>query len=161
MYTTTRYNYPYRSSTRPVAPPVHPLDHKRRVREELKHLGVSWFGLATMESEYLPSLIHADEHIGGVVYGKHPDGFAMLVATDRRVIFLDLKPLFQNEDEITFDVVSGVSFGHAGLGSTVTLHTRVKDYPIRTYNQTCARNFVQYIELRCLEHKNQRENSYD
>lgn len=166
MYTPTRYGYlqrnrminPYKPCTKQF---VHPLDHRKRVRRDLKKLGVSRFGLSTMESDYLPKLIHTDEAIGGVVYGHHPDGFAMLVATDRRVIFLDRKPLFENEDEITYDVISGVSFGHAGFGSTVTLHTRVKDYPIKTYNQKCAHRFVEYIESRCLEHKNRRENYYD
>jgi hypothetical protein len=114
-----------------------------------------------MESEYLPAIIHPDEEIGGVVYGHHPEGFAMLVATDRRIIFLDKKPMFEVEDEVTYDVVSGVSIGHAGFGSTVVLHTRIKDYPIRTYNLKCAYGFVEYIEARCLEHKNERGNRYD
>lgn len=166
MYTPTIYSYPYRSrlsSRRPHTPPsVHLLDHrKKRVKQELKRLGVSWFGLSTREAEYLPTIINFDEHIRGVVSGHHPDDFAMLVATDSRILFLDKKPLFENEDEITYDVVSGVSFGHTGFGSTVTLHTRIKDYPNRTYNQKCARGFVEYIETRCVAHKNRGENYYD
>lgn len=161
MYASTRSNNLRRSimlgADKPqVNQPIQPLDHQKRVRRELKQLGVSWFGMSTMESAYLPTIIHPDEHIGGVVYGRHPDGFAMMVATDRRILFIDRKPLFENEDEITYDVVSGVSYGHAGLGSTVTLHTRIKDYPIRSYNRKCAHGFVEYIEERCLEHSNSR-----
>lgn len=125
--------------------------HKRRIRKELRDLGVSRSALLRMEAHYLPHIIHPDERLGGVVYGHHHDGYAMLVATDRRIIFLDKKPLFVNEDEIKYDIVGGVSFGHAGYGSTVTLHTRMKDYAIRTLNQRCATTFVEYIESRCLE----------
>jgi hypothetical protein len=133
--------------------PVHvdPNDHRRRVLQELKNLGVSKYGLLMTESQYLPSIIHADEQLCGVVYGHHDAGFAMLVATDRRVIFLDKKPLFVDQDDIDYGVVAGVSHGHAGFASTVTLHTRIKDYAIRTLSIKSADGFVRYIENR-IEH---------
>jgi hypothetical protein len=117
--------------------------------------------MMSTESRYLPSLIHTDEILGGVVFGKHADGYAMLVATDRRIIFLDKKPLFVNEDEMTYDVIGGISISRAGIGTTVTLHTRLKDYTLRTFNQESAQKFVHYIELRCLEHNHAKEGSYD
>lgn len=132
-----------------------------RIRQELLALGASKIALNSMEARHLPSVIHANEHIGGMVYGHHEDGMAMLVATDKRIIFIDKKPLFVNEDEITYDVVSGVRFSHAGFGSTVALHTRAKDYTFKTLNQICARGFVEYIELRCLEHDRERRAYYD
>jgi hypothetical protein len=131
---------------------TNPKEHQQRVTQELKALGVTKLGLATSESHYLPHIIHPDEHLGGVVYGRHHDGFVMLIATDRRIIFLDNKPLYVNQDEINYYVVSGVSYKKAGVASTVTLHTRVKEYAIQTFNQKCAEGFVEYIEARCLEH---------
>lgn len=140
---------------------TNPVDHARRVKKELMDMGLSWLGLGSMEARYLPTIIHTNEHLGGVVYGRSKDGRAMLVATDRRVIYIDKKPLFENEDEISYDVVSGVSYGHSVLGSTVTLHTRVKDYPLKTTNRVSAEIFIRYIEMRCLEHLKQREGHYD
>jgi len=126
--------------------------HKQRVAQELRAAGVSSLTMYRMESRYMPTIIHAKEHIMGVVYGQGSEGFAMLVATDRRVVYLDKKPLFMKEDEVTYDVVSGMSFSSAGVGSTVTLHTRVKDYTLRTFNKKSAAIFVAYIESRRLEH---------
>lgn len=132
-----------------------PVSHCQRVLQELKGLGASRAGLSTMESKYLHNIIHIDEHIGGVVYGDHEDGFVMLAATDCRVIFLDVKPMFINEDEINYGVVSGIKYGHVGFLTTITLHTRIKDYKIMTFNKKCALGFVKYIEqhieLRSLE----------
>ena len=127
---------------------IDPKTHQARVLQELKNLGVSRSGLSSMESRYLPSIIHADEQLCGVVYGHHQAGFAMLVATDRRIVFLDKKPLFVDQDDIAYGVVAGVSYGHAGLGSTVTLHTRIKDYAIQTFNKKSAEGFVRYMEQR-------------
>jgi hypothetical protein len=128
-----------------------PLSHEEDIRRQLVNLGVSKTALRTSECRYLPYIIHPREVIGGVVYGKHTDGFAILVATNKRVIFLDKKPLFVNEDEVTYEVVSGVSMGKLGVASTVVLHTKVKDYPVKTLNRHCAQGFVNYIESRRLE----------
>jgi hypothetical protein len=154
MYTLPKPGYLRRSvavgSRRPA--PIAPLKHEQRIKQELRELGVSRYGLLKLESRFLPRIIHKGEHIMGVVYGSHQEGSVMIVATDRRIIVLDKKPLFVNEDEISYVVVGGVSFSHAGLGTTVTLHTRTKDYTVQTLNQQCARGFVEYIERRCLEH---------
>ena len=62
------------------------------------------------------------------------------------------------QDEITFDVVSGVSLNHAAIGYTVNLHTRIRDYKIFTFNGVSAKTFINYIEQRCLENTNGKRN---
>jgi general stress protein 26 len=79
----------------------------------------------------------------------------MLVATDRRVIFLDHKPGYTAFDELTYDVISGVKLTSAGF-SAVTLHTRLGDYLIRFVNTRAANNFTHYIETKRLEEDGQR-----
>lgn len=127
--------------------------HYEHIRQRLLELGVSSFAMGRMESRYLPKIIAPDEALGGVVYGKHPDGFAMLAATDKRIIFLDNKPFFVNEEEINYNVVSGVSMSTVGFISTVTLSTRMKDYALRTFNHKCANSFVRYIEQRSIQYQ--------
>lgn len=110
------------------------------------------YGFMKGESKELPHVVHEDEHIGGVVYGQIGSGnSAMLVATDKRVIFLDKRPLFMTTDELTYDVVSGVKSASAGLFNSLTLHTRINDYILRFVNAKCAHNFVKYIEHKRLE----------
>jgi Bacterial PH domain len=157
MYALPRSHYLRRSllvNSRPLSTTPKPLSHEQRIKNELKAVGVSRYGIWMSESRYLPHVIHPDEHIGGVVYGYHADGLVMLVATDRRVIFLDKKPLFINEDEFSYMSISGVSHSHLGIGSTVKLHTRIRDYSIRTFNEQCADTFVTYIESQSLEFTN-------
>lgn len=125
--------------------------HVERVKRELQELGVTPLGMMRFEAKYLSRVIHKGEHLKGVVYGRSKAGSVMLVATDRRAIYLDKKPFFVGEDEITYDIVSGVSFGRSLFAADIKLHTRIGDYEIRTFNQKCAENFVEYIEARCLE----------
>jgi hypothetical protein len=130
------------------------LSEPDRIKQQLRTLGASRAVLMTSEAKHLPKVIHANENIEGVMYGHAKDGFAMILATDKRVVFVDKKPFFVNEDEITYDVVSGISHGHAGIGSTVTLHTRMKDYKLQTFNEKCAHGFVEAIEAHCVDYRN-------
>jgi general stress protein 26 len=116
------------------------------------------YGLAKFSCQYLYRLIHPDEHVKGVVYGRYRSGRGllgytegMLVATDRRVIFLDYKPGLTAVEEVAYYAVSGVDYVTAGPFSAVTLHTKVGDFGLRYANSTCIRKFVTYLEGRQIE----------
>lgn len=122
--------------------------HTNRVYQELKEAGMTAHGFTKIETKHLPEVIHKDEHIQGVAYGRGSYLFdsAMLVATDKRAIFLNFKTMYKNWDEVTYDVVAGVKIGISGIFASITLHTRVQDYDIRYVNIKCAKKFVQAIE---------------
>jgi hypothetical protein len=123
----------------------------KRIRAELATVGVGAVGLRTPEVKELAKMLHPDEHIGGVVYGRYSNGLGWLVATERRIIFIDKKPMFATIDELTYEAVSGVKKMKAGLLNSVELQTRIGDYTIRFVGTKCANIFVKYIEQRCLE----------
>ena len=132
-------------------------EHEERIRKRLKEVGVTWYGMMKFATHYLANVIHEDEHIGGVVYGRYksekgtaPLNEGMLIATDRRVVFLDHKPGFTDTKEITYDVVSGIQKTTA-LFSGVILKTRLGDYTMRFTNNRCANIFIEYVESRRLE----------
>ncbi len=125
--------------------------HRRRIQRELTAAGVTAYGLMKNEARYLPKLIHQDEHIEAVAYGRYTNGSAMLVATDRHVLFLDKKALVTILDELTYEVVAGVTVEMHGPFANINLHTRLGDYSVRLVNQNCAMKFVDHIERRRLD----------
>lgn len=158
MYSVPKPSYMRRGSfllSAMVAAPPLPLPvvltEKERIKQQLHDLGASSIVQNTPEARYLPQLIHPNENIEGVMYGRSKNGFAMILATSKRIIFLDKKPFFINEDELTYDIVSGISYGSALFGMTVMVHTRIKDYTFQTYNKRCARGFVVAIEAHTIE----------
>jgi hypothetical protein len=136
--------------------------HNERVQKELKAAGMSSYGSSKFASHYLPKVIHQDEVVMAAVYGRYKAeggilGYSagMLVATNKRVIFLDHKPGYTTTDELTYEVVSGIKLTTNGILSTVVLHTRIADYVIRFANVKGAEKFVRYIESRRLETNDQ------
>jgi len=122
------------------------MNHKERIRDELKKAGFTGYGLLKTESRNLPDIIHPSEHIMAAVYGTSDTGSAMLIATDMRVLFYDKKPFHRMLDEISYEIIGGVSYDkQAGL-SHVILKTRGGDYAIRRANPFLAEKFIDYIE---------------
>lgn len=133
-------------------------DIQTQVKSELKSAGISEYGLKRFTSSYLPHVIHPGEHVMAAVFGrlKEHEGFfgfveGMLVATDKRVIFIDHRPGYTTMDEITYDVVSGVNLSTTLFYASVTLYTRVANYQVSFASIKSARRFVEYIEKRRID----------
>lgn len=139
--------------------------HAARIRAELKQKGALPYDLILPETYYLPTVIHHDEHIMGSVYGRYDKdgaiGRGALVATNQRVIFLDKKPLFVHYDEITFKVIGSISYTRTAIVGYVTLHTRLGDFQLRTFNHKNAYNFVKFIEEECLHGGDDEEDKFE
>lgn len=135
-----------RAQTRDVHLEIHAL-HKR-----LQELGAMRYNLALPETHNLPLVLHHNERIRGIVYGRYRQddsnvvGRGVLVITDKRILLLDKKPLYLRCDELTHDSISGVSYSKAGPAGTVTLHTRFGNVKVRTFNTKCALSFVEAVE---------------
>lgn len=130
-------------------------DQTERIKQELRAAGVSKFTLHKFTTHYLPHVIHPDEHIQAAVFGRHKESEGafgliegVLVATDRRVIFVNHQPGYTTMDEVGYDKVSGVNLSKAGLYSSVTLFTKVANYTLSFASPKCAEKLAEYIESR-------------
>ena len=124
----------------------------------LRKLGAVRYDFWLPETHVLPYILHPDEELKGIVYGHYQqngsepaEGRGALVATDRRILLIDKKPLFLKCDELRYAVISGVTYARVGPAGTVTLHTRAGDIHVRTLNNTCALLFVKAIEAQCFD----------
>ena len=121
------------------------------VKDELRLRGANAYNMWLPETQYLPHILHKDEHIMGSVFGKYKEGRGALIATDQRILVLDKKPGFMHCDELTFMIIGGVTYTRGLLFGYVILHTRLGDFSFRTFNLKNAANFVDYIETKCVQ----------
>lgn len=130
-------------------------DQAERIKQELRAVGVSKFALHKFTTHYLPRVIHPGEHIEAAVFGRHKETEGLfgaiegaLVATDRRVIFINHQPGYTTMDELGYDKVSGVNLSRAGLYSSLTLFTKIANYTLSFASPKCAKKLAEYIESR-------------
>jgi len=133
---------------------------QRYVLNRLRELGLNEIELARSEANFLPTLLHSEEKIGGATAGRSGEGHIMLIATDRRIIVLDCKPFFNNVEDLSYDVIAGVNIGNVGPLYTITLQTKVGDFKITTLYARASQMFKNYIDVRCIEHR-EREVHYE
>ncbi len=121
------------------------------VKARLRALGASMYVLTRPEVGKLASLLHEDEKIEAFVYGVYSAGWGMLVATDRKLIFVDKVFFDLKVDELPYSMISAIdhSFGH--YFAKVVVHTRSKDYSFKRIRCKCAENFVDFIEEKMLQ----------
>ncbi len=125
--------------------------HQDRIKRELQAAGMNRYGLLKAETRHLPAIIHENEHIHGAVYGRADGSGGMLVATDHRLLYLDHRILFKKTEDISYEVLSGVSYSKQGDAATITVHTRLGDFTLRFVNLASANRFVSYIEDKQIE----------
>ena len=135
-----------------VTPQSIPKLQKIEAREALRLLGADEYDLLLPETHFVAQLIKADEVLLGAIYGKYTkatlpfSGRGLMVITNYRLLLVDKKPLFLQFDDIKFDMVSGIQYAKALAVVNVTLNTRMGNFAIRTFNDDCARQFVQAVE---------------
>jgi hypothetical protein len=131
----------------------------------LRSLGADRYDLHLPETHYLSQLMKPHEKLLGILYGRYkhdngqPVGRGLLAATNERLLFVDRKPFYTHFDELIYAVVSGVTYTHIGLSTTVTVSTRMGDISFRTFNRTATRCFVAAVERMLFEQ--QRKGVYD
>lgn len=131
------------------SPSISPREH--RIVIELHNVGIDHYQRLGPEGQVLFALLRPNEHIGGVLYGHHETGTALMVATNQRLMFIDKKPFFLKIDEIGYESLHAVNYETIGFLATVTLLSSGQDYRMRTNHLKSAQEFVQYVELKSLE----------
>lgn len=125
--------------------------HGEQIADRLRELGADQYDLLLPETHTLPLLIRPNEAITSIVYGRYKQsngavGRGALVATDSRLLLIDRKVLSLRSDEISYGAVTAITYNKVGPAATITLHTRLGDINVRTFNWRCAQNFIADLE---------------
>lgn len=125
------------------------------VRRQLKAIGADYRFLGRYEIRELPKILFDDEYLVHVVFGRYAGGFALLVATNQRVLLIDKKPLYLTLEDIRYDMISDMVFNHRLLDTSVTLGTVHKSITFVAYNQDRLRDMTTYVQKRVMDSRRQ------
>ena len=97
--------------------------HQSLIEARLNQLGIKrsrWF---KPEIRELSQILMDNEKIITAVTGRYFGGFALLVATDHRLLLIDKKILFLTVDDIRYDMISEIDFNSRLFDSTTHIYT--------------------------------------
>ncbi len=121
------------------------------VEAQLQKVGMKNRFFGKPEVRELCHILAPNEVIQHAVLGQYEGGFALMAATDRRVLLIDKKPWFLTMEDIRYDMVSEVDFYGRLLDATVSLITINKTLMFTSWKQDRLRELVKYIQHRVME----------
>lgn len=123
----------------------------QQVDAQLAKVGMKNRFFGRPEVRELCHIMAPGETIKHAVNGQYEGGFAMIVATDRRILLIDKKPWFLTMEDIRYDMVSEVDFYGRLLDSSISLITFSKQLNFKSWHQARLRDMVKYIQQRVME----------
>lgn len=117
------------------------------IAAQLKRIGFSQSAWGRAEVAELPNVIIPEEEIFECVNGMYEGGFALLVATDVRVLLIDKKPFnYLTVEDLRFDMINEIDYNHRLFGAYVDISTGNRDLKFRSYNQARLRKLIHHVQ---------------
>lgn len=120
---------------------------RESVEEQLEKIGVNYKGWGRTEFNELPNIILPDEEIYECANGFYEGGFALLVATDVRVLLVDKKPMrYLTVEDLRFDMISEIDYSRRLLAAQIGISTGTKDLRFISLNHERLRKLIAHIQ---------------
>lgn len=121
------------------------------VERQLKRIDASFKFWGRAEMLELQHILIPGEQIQVCINGRYEGGFAMLCATDQRLLLIDKKPLYLTLEDIRYDMVAEVDFSHRLVDATIRVCTPNKTLIFTTWRQVELRKMTHYLQHRVIE----------
>ncbi|HEX4774982.1 MAG TPA: PH domain-containing protein, partial [Candidatus Saccharimonadales bacterium] len=120
---------------------------KKSIEKQLKKIDFDMRGWGRGEAKELHNIILPDEEIYECVNGLYDGGFALLIATDVRVLLVDKKPMsFLTVEDLRFDMINEIDYNHRLFGAYITITTGNKTLIFRSYNKARLRKLISHVQ---------------
>ena len=121
------------------------------VERQLHNIKASFKFWGRAEKRELQHILFQGEQIQQCLNGRWEGGFAMLCATDQRLLLIDKKPMFLSLEDIRYDMVSEVDFSNRLVDATLKVCTPNKNLVFKSFRNHELRQTMNYIQQRVME----------
>ncbi len=119
-----------------------------QVEDQLKKVGCNFRFWNRPEIRELTNILVPGEVIAQATNGRYENGFALLVATNLRLLLIDKKPMFLTLEDLRFDMISEMDYSGQLLEGTVRIMTPNRKLVFISWNQARLRIILNYAQQR-------------
>jgi hypothetical protein len=124
---------------------VHPSLIEARLGE-LGHRNSRWFRAEIAELQHI---LMDHEKIIALACGRYFGSFALLVATDQRLLLIDKRVFFMNYEDTRYDMISEIDFNSQFYSATLTVFTMNKTHRFTSWKyKRQLRDITNYVQNR-------------
>jgi hypothetical protein len=127
------------------------------VRAQLQRIGADfrWWGRAAAKE--LPHILFEDEVIEHAIHGRYEGGFAVLCATNHRILLIDRKPMNLTLEDLRYEMISEVNYNYRLLNAALRVGTINRTLMFMAFNQHRLRELTNYIQHQVVQLRNQNQ----
>ncbi len=122
-----------------------------KVERQLLKIGFKNKFFGKPEVRELCQILTPDEVIRHAVIGHYEGGFAILVATDLRVLLIDKKIWFLTMEDIRYDMIAEVDFCARLIDATISIVTFNKTLVFNSWRKQYLRELSKFVQQRVTE----------
>lgn len=122
-----------------------------KVKQQIKEIGADKYIFCGPERRELARILFDQEKIHHLINGRYSGGFAILVATNQRILLVDKKPFYLTMEDIRYDMISDVMFNNRLLSSTLLLGTMHKSVTFTGFSHSKIRDLTQFVQQKVME----------
>lgn len=116
-------------------------------RQYLRSLGYrQWRMLQSNEIRELPNVMREDEILKKAMYGSYEGGWAMIVATDQRIIFIDRKIFRRKVQYIAYRNIFSFDYSADIFYGQIEIYARGAKITMRRIRRKQLIDFCQYLD---------------
>jgi len=126
--------------------------HISVIEASLSKLGIHLSRWYQPEVRELQHVLLDNERIVAAVPGRYFAGYALLVATDLRLLLIDKRTFFITMEDIRYDMISETDFTAHMVGATVQIYTLNKQHRFTAMKyKKQLRDLTTYVQRRVME----------
>lgn len=126
--------------------------HISEIEGRISQLGVRISRWYQAELRELQHILMDHEQIVAVVPGRYFNGYALLVATDHRLLLIDKRTFFMNLEDIRYDMISETDFNSRLFDATLRIFTLNKQHRFTSVKyKHQLRDLTRYVQRRIME----------
>lgn len=122
----------------------------QEVDRQLKSIDADFRFWGKAEVRELQLILVPEERIMHCLNGRYEGGFAMLCATDRRLLLIDKKPFYLTLEDVRYDMISEVDYSHRLLDATLRICTVNKTLRFTSIRNAHLRSLTAYLQDRVM-----------
>jgi hypothetical protein len=126
--------------------------HISVIQHRLSQLGVRVSRWYQAELRELQHVLFEHENIVSIVPGRYFAGYALLVATDQRLLLVDKRTFFLTVEDIRYDMISETDYSSKLMDATFQIYTLNKQHRFTTFKyKKQLREMTSYVQQRVMD----------
>lgn len=132
----------------------------KEIERQLKENGATFTFISKPEIRELQHILMPYEQIKFCISGRYAGGFAIICATDLRLLLVDKKFMYLTIEDVRYDMVVEVDYGYRMIDATMSVVTPSKTLHFVSTKKLPLRQATNFIQQRVMEVRQQQGMQY-